>query len=88
MKIDRLKIVERLTGAGIEHENAVIAATKIGVAYDEAEQDMASKQDLDLIAERFETKINAAICQTRCSEGSFRLRVTADKIASCLFSMV
>ncbi|MCK5934065.1 MAG: hypothetical protein KAG89_18040 [Fulvimarina manganoxydans] len=61
MKIDRLKIVERLTGAGIEHENAVIAATKIGVAYDEAEQDMASKQDLDLIAERFETKINAAI---------------------------
>ncbi|MBB4000142.1 hypothetical protein [Aureimonas pseudogalii] len=49
MKIDRLKIADALVEAGIAADKASPLAKAFGEAYDEAEKDMASTENVDRI---------------------------------------
>jgi capsular polysaccharide biosynthesis protein len=61
MKIDRLKIANGFTRIGMTTENASDLANTIGEAYDDAEKEMASLKDLEIIAAKSDARINAAI---------------------------
>lgn len=63
MKIDGLKIAKALKNAGIDHGKADDLAQEH--AYSNAEKDMASLEDLDVISARSDARIEAAINRQR-----------------------
>ena len=59
MKIDGLKIAKVLKTAGIDQDKAADLAQELADADDNAEKDMASLKDLDVISNRIDARIEA-----------------------------
>ncbi len=60
VKIDGRKIAKALKTAGIDHGKADDLAQELADAYDNAEKDMASLEDLDVISARSDARIEAS----------------------------
>ena len=59
-RIDRLKITKTLKTAGIDQDKADDLVQELADAYDNAEKDMASLKDLDVISARIDARIEAS----------------------------
>ena len=58
MKIDRLKLANALVDAGIDEGKARTLASELGEAYDEAEKDMASTENVNRIIAENRTEMH------------------------------
>ncbi len=70
MKIDGLKIAKALKTAGIDQDKADDLVQELADAYDNAEKDMASLEDLDVLTNRSDARIEAETRHRRRSPRS------------------
>lgn len=81
MKIDRLKLANALIDAGIDEGKARTLASELGEAYDEAEKDMASTENVNRIIAENRTEM-AKIGTQMATVGADMHKANADMQAA------
>ncbi len=89
-KIDGLKIAKTLKTAGIDQDKADDLAQELADAYDNAEKDMASLEDLNVISARSDARIEAANTRIEASYARIEAAIIRQTIwiAAIAFIMV